>query len=1123
MGMRLGLGAVGAVVGSFVGMPQLGFAIGSFIGGALDKPDPVRNAQPIMDLRIPGTQDGNPIHWIRGSMRVAPDWAWHSDRRAITTSTTTEVGKGGGQEVENQETTYEMDCLFLLNINGGIGISEIYDRGDLIWRTDSGASVGTISASLTAEHWDRLTVYNGASDQLPDPDYEAWVDANVGEGLAPAYRGRMTVFVKGLKLGQSGAIRQLEFTVVTDGESGPLLTYFTGITTTSDDESVVGFDSTTGEIWETDAGHSIGGPDRVGIYNLESASWEYITLPDTREISVDDAPQMLFYADNDVALVTVNDAAETGRHDTFVYKISTRELIGAYSDVLEPYPDIEVFGLDFDNDKGFVVDRDTGNYLLISINDTGMVTGVMAAVAPATSGGIYGRVHVDGDGSFYANRGGTAGVAWTKMDGSSILSDILQDADGIWTDKWGHCYDPSRNCIYYWSAGPSPYYIKKLDCETGVLSRVNATGYAGSDFLGQLVYASDTDRILAILPVGGGSPGKIRIINPDDGEIEDTRTLPSASGSRFIGGLDYAPGVLWGPSPQGFGEYRFNVITTACPTPEEVQESIFLRAGLAESQVDVTPLSALSREVCAFPWSQISAAREPTERMQGVYFYETVMSGAKIKCVPRGEAVVDTIPYADLGARMAGEGGDEDPLPLRLVNDIETPAHNVINYINLAQNYNPGTEQTDRLMTATPVSVQPLEVAVGMQPAEAKGVIDTQLRDRASALVRGRIRLLRSDYPTAEPTDCFIIVGHDGSEYRMRAVNMIDSFPLVTFDVVLDDPNVLSAQGITTTDYESQTTVSSPADTELEFLDSPIFRDADNDAGFYLAAHGDRTPWPGAAVFDSNNGVDYTRRVTYNDSAVFGTCDTALGDWDGPSGIDERNKVMVSVGNATLASTTRAAAIASQTVNMFMLGDECVQAITATFVEDGVYDLSRLIRGARGTEWAMTGHAAGERCVLIRETGFRRIVLINSQIGDERYYAAVTLGRPLGTATPETFTNTAIGLKPFAPVGARIVRDGSNNATITGRRRTRLSTRYVGTMGISVPLGEDSESYELDVYSDDTFTTVVRTITASSGPTFAYTAAEQTADSLTPGDPISARMFMISAAVGRGYALEFTK
>lgn len=72
--------------------------------------------------------------------------------------------------------------------------------------------------------------------------------------------------------------------------------------------------------------------------------------------------------------------------------------------------------------------------------------------------------------------------------------------------------------------------------------------------------------------------------------------------------------------------------------------------------------------------------------------------------------------------------------------------------------------------------------------------------------------------------------------------------------------------------------------------------------------------------------------------------------------------------------------------------------------------------------------------------------------------------------------------------------------------------------GVASPVGEASESYEIDVMSGST---VKRTI-PSATPVITYTAADQTSDFGSPQSAITLRIYQLSATVGRGYPLEVT-
>jgi hypothetical protein len=195
-------------------------------------------------------------------------------------------------------------------------------------------------------------------------------------------------------------------------------------------------------------------------------------------------------------------------------------------------------------------------------------------------------------------------------------------------------------------------------------------------------------------------------------------------------------------------------------------------------------------------------------------------------------------------------------------------------------------------------------------------------------------------------------------------------------------------------------------------------------------------------------------------------------------------------------------------------------------VSEGVYTLSRLLRGKAGTEWAMTGHESGERVVLLRMAGMRRIAMQSNVLGSERYYAAAAFGRTVASAltgspaSGEAFTNNGIGLRPFSPAGVRIERAPETGVvTVRARRRSRLAVRMIGALGINVP-DDDTASYVLDILSNvGSPQTVYRTLTGTlSGEdiTWTYSLDDQATDfgSPTPAS-LTVGAYAVSSTVGR--------
>ena len=189
---------------------------------------------------------------------------------------------------------------------------------------------------------------------------------------------------------------------------------------------------------------------------------------------------------------------------------------------------------------------------------------------------------------------------------------------------------------------------------------------------------------------------------------------------------------------------------------------------------------------------------------------------------------------------------------------------------------------------------------------------------------------------------------------------------------------------------------------------------------------------------------------------------------------------------------------------------EVIQHATATANINGTITLSRLLRGRRGTDDA--GAFASAIYVLLDGTDLRFAGDLSALNAAEMFRVAGAF-QTVQEAPAIPRSNTGRAERPYAPVHLVGSRDGSNNLTITWVRRTRLGGELLDLTG-DVPLGEASQAYEVDIRNaGDTAT--LRTITATT-PTASYTAAQQTTDGLTPGNPVVLRVFQISATVGRG-------
>jgi len=222
---------------------------------------------------------------------------------------------------------------------------------------------------------------------------------------------------------------------------------------------------------------------------------------------------------------------------------------------------------------------------------------------------------------------------------------------------------------------------------------------------------------------------------------------------------------------------------------------------------------------------------------------------------------------------------------------------------------------------------------------------------------------------------------------------------------------------------------------------------------------------------------------------------------------DDASAVQVSLISGELESVSLLAVLNG--ANAAIIGNEIVQFTNAVLVSGNKYIISGLLRGRLGTEYLTASHVAGERFVLLDGT-IDKETMPPQLIGLLREYKGVTLGDSLGDTAEIDFTYAGNSLKPWSVVQIMGARDISGNITISWVRRTRIGGELRD--GVDVPLSEEAENYQVDIYNG---MTVVRTIAVTS-PAASYSSAEQVADFGSNQSVLSIAVYQISAIVGRG-------
>lgn len=997
---QLAIAAAGAVVGGMIGGPvgaQVGWALGSAVGAQFG-PKQKSHGPRLEDLKVTGSEYGQTIPWAAGHPRIAGQVWWASQRREI--GTTTSAGKGGGG-AESTSYTYEVDILYGLVNRQILGVSRIWLNGKLIWTSLADSDTDSLVNSQNEAPWDRITVYTGESTQLPDPTYDAAV-AN-----APAYRGRGTVFIEGLQLGNSGVIPNLTFEVVIDG----------AVTQAS-----LGF------LCQFDA------------------------LTDATKITSDLGPDVIY--------------------DSAYWSLDTSEKRFGAASLNTPYrvdtPHeivLDVTGKSW-RIEGWINPPSTGQIVKFDSQDSRQVT--LFVNANATEGWFNYNLTYD------------AGAAGGSSYDSATTRAKLPT--GSWW-HWSIQYDRRDDYIRIFANGH----------DYGIFGPGPGLRFSGSPFSRASFWANYGAPWNALF-----DSTLYRYFDPEDEDL-----LYPSGGSYTI------PSEPFEPPP-----YAYNIIDPYDDTLQNVVEDL-CAAGMPAGTYDVTALATITKPVRAYVLSQVATTRTAIEQLMSAYFFDGYVTD-KLYFVPRAGSLADTLDADDMGAGL--ESPEDETLPTQIGSDLEIPAQVSLSYSNVDADYTTATEHSDRLLSGQ-VSTSTVQLPLGFTAAEAKGIADAIVIDGYASRVTGTFSVPLS-YAKLVPTDVVAVPDADGNVYRVRIVRRTDEGPLLKFEWVLDDATVIESAGITSSDYTPTINVALPGGTIMELLDVPLMRDAENTLGHYVAATSSGTTWPGASISRSLDDVEYAEAARVSERAILGATTTTLGNWTGGKVFDEQNSVTVSLSYGTLSSSTRSAMMADASINAIMIGAELIRFRTATFVSTGVYTLSGLLRGQNGTEWAMAGHSSSDRVVLMQSAGMRYVAIDLPSLSAERFYKGVTLGKSLASVTGESFTCEGVSLMPLAPVNLRRTVGTGNQITVTWDRRTRMACTFTGAAGISVPLGELTEAYEVDVVLI-AGSVLKRTLSVTSASAI-YTAAMQTTDGIGPSTPIRFDVYQMSAVVGRGYVASLT-
>lgn len=1034
--------------------------------GNVPHPDEIR-------YHPPGYGNFRPYIW--GTMRVAGIPVDGPPK--LTAHEGSSGGKGGPSEPT--PTTYSIDFLreFFCVSRGTHGILAFWFNKRLVGDYRPGAVSGELP----------VTIYNGASDQLPDPTEEAFY----GVGNVTAYRNRLTCVFAGLGLADVGNMPPNVEALVING-----LAHIDQPMTT-----VTVNNNPSGHQWPV---------ANVTDYHWTTPSPAIVEWPEdgTSPVLIVErwagGPSYAWgeYTYDDVTLAYIGSQTATGEGVIWPEPINNSDGDGAYAgagiysiaDVRTPLWSV---GPNF-------------TFTIAGTDPTGG-TNAGPPISTTRPGQTSGPHNFNGTNLLI-----TSGIDTTEVYMGCILSQdakmlLVMTVTGAQYTAGNHT-QPTKWYKIFNSAvtdsGPVASGVGRIQGSTCFGSGVNDTAAMFED-----------DYTHCWLAFGSNPVFMVYWIDPADSTfkratIHNTTTVSGNLGFPSEGGNGWsAIYALASGCKAGFVHGKSLWLVERCTTTSgqqrlsEVVADIHTLEGDPPERYDVTELIDIVR---GFGIMQQMPGRAAIEALAPIFAFgfreHYDGTGMVVQYVKRGKPSLGAFLDDDLCAH--DENGSDIPSPLQIIKGVDTeiPCAIFLKFIDPAMDYQMNVVTWRRQDTASTL-VTTMECSVVLTREEAQRVVN-MLGQNAINEADKYIWYSTRKYIQYEPEDVVTVKGYDlriGTKHDNMASGVLK------WEGVRSHPGVIVQTGAGaggSETFEPQT-IPEPQETELVIGDWPWIKDESRQRVVQVAMQGAlRRSWKGAQLNKSSDGgATYDDVLTDNAPATIGECLTVLPNFGGGKVFDESSRlsVLIHPGGGTLSSATRRAVLSG--ANYAMVGAEMIQFKNAELTDTNTYTLSGLLRGRHGTEWAMRGHRGGEDsppiggdifCLLPTPLTLDALPI---DYGYTRLYKAVTLGRTLATADAYPFRSNGVSLAPYSPVqlGAGFVGDpGSADIAMRWRRRTRLGRGWVNarapTGQDSMPLAEATEAYRVRIWADGTFQTVVRTETVMDARTFTYTAAMQVAD-----------------------------
>jgi hypothetical protein len=1081
---------VGGIVGWFAGGNvllgmQIGATIGGGVGTALDPPKGPKNSGPRLgDLTVQTSTYGATIPRTYGTLALFGNVFWLENNKLKEVATTESAGGKGmpGMGGSGETTTYAYFATFALGLCEGpiIGIRRIWIGPKLFYNAGSDNISTLIASNKNAR---QFRVYLGDEEQTAD----SRMQATLGVNNVPGYRGLAYIVFYDLPLADYGntlLAAQIKVEVVCDGALG-YVTDVHGVAETAQGLQSIGINSNASL-----AGVILDGP---------GSDKKYLQIVDIRDKST---PAVLGTASvrGDTPIRVILDgvyayALIKGANYVQIFDISSPSnptLISEFHWLGTRDP--TEFG--YSDDHIYVSIDQTNEVLVYNVvnRDNPYYVTTIQTSDQLTSPSDYPRGMIVIDDIGYLLLYGTGRLQTYDLSTPEYpvkMADVALSGSGVGTRSAMAVHDG-----YAYIVGFTRYvYV------------YDVSDPADPQFVAELLYCDNTAA--AITKKIAHDNGHIFIsleasffvINVADPVAPEYVTeIFYSSVGYSIQSYDYYIylGTRAGTAQSDTGYLRIfsfvqpNITSNLVPLSDIVSAEALQSNLLTADDIDVTSLTPTVR---GYRVSEVGAIRNAIEPLRAAWPFDVVQHGYQVKFVLRGTSSVAAITEGELDAREAGTQPGVQITNSREM-DYILPRKVSIKHFDASREYDNGEQYAERINTDA-VNVRDLELPIVLTAEEAAQKAEVLLylywMERYDIAFN-----LPPDYSELEPGDVITVETAD-ADYELRLTSVVDTAAGRLECKAKYNSSALYIPAAT--GEEGQSTgvdLFEKGDTAFELLDIPMLQDVYDMPGFPVAMTGYLSGWPGGVLWRSDDlGQTWSAVQGFTrPGSTIGYASDTLSEHGGTV-LDKSSVLTVRLYQGELSSVTEAQMFAGS--NWFAYGAdgrwEIIAAQNCVLQGDGSYIFSDFLRGQMGTEWATGLHQNGDKIVHLSSSELMFVSVNSSAIGAEKLYRGVTLGETLDTADDVAFTYNGVNLECLSPchlTGNR--HPESFDWTISWTRRSRFAgwRSYV-----DAELGEAAESYEIEIYSDGTYATLIRTLTAESS-SVQYTASQQNEDFVDP-------------------------